>query len=209
MALGWIGAHAPAGTTTQDIGSTSGKPPIVSIIEIDWPDTAQLGQRTLMVGVEQVGAVTLVRDWAVVVYLPVRPPDSLVPATATAVTVRMTPEASGFPLTASRVRYGPTPVGAPARVAKVAALFNMAQMLLPGPWVSCPIMIDNGGGMTLTFTAGRGGRTVAEAEITLTGCRVLSVQVTGGGSATLGGGESTADAVIDILGLGWPHQGRS
>src|SRR5262249_2052696 len=127
--------------------------------------------------------------------------------TATAVTVRMTPEPSAPTWRPTGVRYGPTTVVDPARVAKVAALFNTARMTLPVRFMSCPIAFVDGGRMTLTFT-NADGRAVATAGIGLNGGRGLAVQVTGGSSAGMEGGESTADAVIDVLGLGWPHQGR-
>lgn len=206
--LAWIVAHAPPGAVEDGSfsGGQDGDPGQTTRgVSFGWPARGPLPGRELVVDVAQAGADTVIRVDAQVTYLPARPADSLVPATATALSVRMVPVASGSPPTASRKRYGPTEVTDPARVAAVIALVNSAPMELPGERF-CPLMIADGGDMSVTFTAGTGGPTVATAEIMFMGCEGFRVTVTGTDPVALTGGRATADRIIDLLGLGWPHQ---
>jgi hypothetical protein len=206
--LAWITAHAPGGAT-QDatFGSSQRGDPsaTTSGVGFGWPATGPLVERDLLVNVAQAGADTVIRVDAQVTFLPARPAASLVPPTATALTVRMVPRASGPDLTPSRKRYGPTEVTDPSRVAAVAALVNKAPMELPGERF-CPIMVANGGDLSITFTAGAGGPAVATATINFMGCEALTVTVSGTDPVVLTADGSTVDRIIDLLGLGWPHQ---
>lgn len=205
--LAWITAHAPRGTTSGGTSESGDPGPRSYGVEYDWPPAAPLQGRQLLVTVSQSRTGTVIRVDAQVTYLPARPAASLVPPAATALSVRMVPFASGPSLTPSRKRYGPTEVTDPSRVAAVVALVNEAPMELPAMRF-CPLMIVNGGDLSITFTAGAGGPTVATATITFMGCQglVVTVTVTGTAPVALQGDTSTANRIIDLLGLGWPHQ---
>ncbi len=203
VALLWVNSHAPAGTTTQDMG-TATDVHTVTTSGIDWPDTGQLVGRQLLVSVEQAGHDTLIRARAEVAYLPVRPPDSLIPPTATAVSIKMTPWGM-LPGNQPPHHYGPAEVTDPARAAKVVALVNALPTYLSGPR-SCPAEFPDRGTMSITFTAGADGPTVALVSLDLSNCVGAGVAVTDGSTAELWADTGTADQIIALLGLPWSAQ---
>lgn len=195
-----LGTTVPAGAGVGP-STTLGGGDSVTDYGFDWPPSATLVERQLLIEARPYGRQVLIRLDAIVEYRPHRPATAVIPVAATALVTTMTPR-----LPSSDVHilpYGPAFTTDPARIARVAALIDSAEMEPQGEMRHCPAM--TGGEMDLTFRAGTAGPTVASVRIGLSGCSSIGLTVRGV-TAELVGGTDQVNEIISILGLSWPEQ---
>jgi hypothetical protein len=191
--------EAPAGSVGRGQSSSGGPTGSTYGVEFDWPADAVLDARQLQVSTVADGSQTIIRVDAVVTWLPVRPADSIVPATAKVVTVTYTPGLS------RGTKVGPITSSDPAVVAQVVAAVNDQPMRPLGTY-NCPM--SQGRAMTVVFAAQPGGPALAKAVIAADGCTPIDVSVTGGGSATLTGGTAVVTKIAGLMHIKVPDISR-
>jgi hypothetical protein len=169
-------------------------------IAYDWPViTGVLTDRTLEVSAQTSGGTTYIRVDAIAAWQPPRDPRSLVPATATSVTI--TYRGATSPMRTPPA-MPPLTTSDPAQVAAIVRAVNAAQVWPNAGRMMCPM--DNGARMTVEFRAGADGPMVATAEITTSGCADVRMTVPGGADAVLDGGRALAIEIGKIVHRPWP-----
>ena len=129
---------------------------------------------------------------------PPAPSGETIPAGSTAVTLALHPDMNVHVKPPS-----PVTVTDPAEVSKLAALINGLPAFPAGAY-SCPP--DGGAALVLTFSGGKGGRSLAVATVSLEGCEGVGL-VTGGkqqpGLGAPDGGRQVAAQAMKVAGLSW------
>ncbi len=176
----------------------SGSDGAMYAVEFDWPRDDVLVARSLAVRAARVGSATILRVDAASVWQPVRPPATLVPATAQTLVVSYQPTylGSGSSVVKS---YGPVTNSKPAQVAAVAAEVNAMPVEPDGGVRPCPAPVAQ---LDLSFRSATGAE-VAHAQASVGGCDDIYVQVDTATTTLTGAGTLTA-SVLTTLHLPWP-----
>ena len=161
------------------------------------PVAGVLYARELTAAAMLVGARTVLRVDAQVVFSPVRPPSSLISPTVTEITVEYRPGHTG-PQTPEA--YPVVTVRDPTQVAAIVQAVNEGTVRPEGLVMPCPF--DGGARMTLMFLAS--GVPAGTAVIDPAGCGNITVTPAGGTAVALVGGNALAQYVAKVIDASWP-----
>jgi hypothetical protein len=189
----------PSGATTSF--STAGGAANGSAVGVTfgWPATSVLDTRELQVAAASGPSGTVLRVDAIVTWLPSRPANTLIPATVTSVTMDTTPGIVRAPGQDTHAYHQVTSNDA-ATVRGIVTALNSAPVQQPGGY-HCPM--DTGAHMMLSFRHDTSGAVDARATIGTSGCSLITVSVTGGGTVTLTGGRDVGAKVAALLHVPW------
>jgi hypothetical protein len=188
-----LGFVPPAGAIAGDSSNDGGPGGVAYGVTFDWPPIpGVLDSRDLQVAAQRVGNATILRVDGMVSWVPSRP------ATVTSVTVTYTPGNLGQQMAGTR-SYGPVTVTDPGEVTALVKAINTEQMQQPG---ARPCPFAGGGHMNLALNGTAG--LLATTAINTDGCGNVTVDVTGGTTATLAGGPDLGNAIESIAHLPWP-----
>jgi hypothetical protein len=201
--LDWVEAHPPAGFTVGGSGDTSDASVVTSrFVAFDLPPVANvLATRSLYVSVASDGADrTALRVDSQVNWLPTKPSDERIPATAKVVTITALP---GIDIANGKTAPSPgrpVTITDAVTVTKIAGVVDALPLMPPGVF-ACPL--STGQGLRLTFRASVGGPVLAEATGYTNGCGTVTLTVGGKLMPTLWDGARLAQEVLKLAGIHW------
>jgi hypothetical protein len=197
--LAWIDAHRPGGTVMGATSLGNATAP-TGALSYDRPSTTQLSRRSLEITFDRIGARTVLRTDAVVMWLPSRPAGATIPTTVTRIALVATP---GGQFGRTRRTVVPLPaVTDKLIVAKIVTLLNGLPMTGDAA-TSCGNEI--GAMLRMSFYVGTATTPVAVADAEQGGCGGVDLTMHAGPqNVSLDGRTGTVPKVMSLTGATFP-----